>query len=85
MAVNLLFYSGDPYFSGVFGTTLSSLRSGYSVISYTDCEMALEDLRTGKRRVQVVLADEFPRKGAHLPRLGGQEPLQEFPELLAEH
>lgn len=67
MAVNLLFYSGDPYFSGVFGTTLSSLRSGYSVISYTDCEMALEDLRTGKRRVQVVLADEFFLRQAVLP------------------
>lgn len=67
MAVNLLFYSGDPYFSGVFGTTLSSLRSGYSVISYTDCDMALEDLRTGKRRVQVVLADEFFLRQAVLP------------------
>lgn len=67
MAVNLLFYSGDPYFSGVFGNTLSSIHGGYSVISYTDCEMALEDLRLGKRRVQVVLADEYFLRQAVLP------------------
>ena len=67
MAVNLLFYSGDPYFSGVFGNALSSMQGGYSVISYTDREMALEDLRTGKRRVQVVLADEYFLSQAVLP------------------